>query len=105
MTLPIDLKQWFLFLTVCLLGWVFGFALYLIIGPEILQKVNLDSGHQQNVHSSVVAPQNNPAPGYLSEQPHIQDAVLHSTTPAHEVVERLLVLNKMDVRLTHYNRV
>ena len=102
MTFPGDLKQWFLFLTVCLLGWGFGFALYLIIGPEILQRVDLDSSHQQNVHNSVAAPQNNPASGYLSEQPHIQDAVLHSTTPSHEVVERLMVQNKMDKNLTHY---
>ena len=86
----INIKKWFLIITVCALGWMSGFAIYWMIGPTILPLLNKESQHQ----SSQKAYQERlqiPAMITYPEQAGLQDAVLRNTKPAYEVIKIVLI--------------
>jgi len=101
MTIYIDLKRWFLIASACVLGWVFGFALYLMIGPKILPVVNTEFSLQQSAmeppQSPVPTPANTISPHYSPEQGYYQNAVIRKTVPRFKITEMLLVDNGCDV--------
>jgi len=76
----IDLKRWFLVATVCVLGWVFGFAIYWMIGPKILPVVNTQL-HQRSAPETVREVMQKPALDFRPIQPQLRDAVFHGALP------------------------
>ena len=75
--MDINLKRWFLIVTVCVLGWVSGFAIYWMIAPTILPIINTEI-NQQSAQDNIRESMQKPAMTIHPAQAGLREAVFHS---------------------------
>lgn len=94
-----DLKRGLLISAVSVLGWLFGFAIYWMIGPNVLSLINTELNHQQSVHTTQGNSANVPATEMLPARYQFQKAIVRRSTsddPQLILVKMLLVKNQKD---------
>jgi hypothetical protein len=84
MTVYIDLKRWFLITTVCVLGWIFGFAVYWMIAPKVVPLINTEL-HQSARHEALPDAMQKPAVTVNPAQIYLQEAAFQNSTPTYKV--------------------
>jgi hypothetical protein len=79
----IDLKRWFLIISVCVMGWISGFAIYWMIAPKVLPIINTQINQQSTGEAGQESMQESlqkPGMGNYPARVKLQEAVYHTLT-------------------------